>query len=350
MKPKKILHSSFAFHPSIGGLETSSLFLAAGFAERGYDVTVVTATPGEDMGYPYKVVRRPDLRTLFRLVRDSDIVWQNHIALRNLWPLLFVSRPLIFMHHISLRQLDDVKPHLGALKRLVCRLGRNVFVSKELRADAGLPGYVVPNTYDDNIFKPMPNIERDRDVAFLGRLRRYKGADLLIEAVAGLATQGIKARTTVIGLGSEEASLKAQAANAGVSDLVDFAGPRRGEELARLLHRHRILVIPSRCEEAFGIVALEALACGCVIVAADSGALPDVIGPAGRIFPKDDAKALTATLKELLTEPSKIEALRRHAPAQLSKFDKTTILDECEAVMADVAGNSFAGHPRLAQN
>jgi len=348
MKQKKILLSSFEFHPSIGGLETSSLFLASGFAERGYDVTVLTSTPGETTGYPYKVVRRPDLWTRLRLFREADIVWQNHISLRNLWPLLFFPRPLVFMHHISLRQLDDIKPHLGSLKLLVCRIGRNVFVSKKLRDDAGLPGRIVPNTYDDSTFRTIPGIERDRDIVFLGRLRRYKGADLLVDAVAGLAAEGIKAKTTVIGLGQEEASLKAQAVAAGVSELIDFAGPRRGEELARLLHRHRILVIPSRVEEAFGIVALEALACGCVVVAADSGALPDVVGPCGRIFPKDDSKALTAILKELLLDPNKIEALRKHIPSQLAKFDKATILDECEAVIADTIRGSLAGKPQTA--
>ena len=350
MKPTKILLSSFAFHPSIGGLETSSLLLASGLAERGHRVTVITATPGETSGYQYKVVRSPDVLTLLRLMREADVVWQNHISLRYLWPLLFVRRPLIFMHHMSLRRLGDVKPHFGALKLLFCRLGTNVFVSKELRDDAGLPGYIVPNTYNHNIFRHIPEILRDRDVAFLGRLRRYKGPDLLINAVASLAAEGIKTTATIIGLGREEAALKAQAASAGISDLVDFTGPRRGEELARILHRHRILVVPSRCEEAFGIVALEAMACGCVVVGADSGGLPDVVGPCGRIFPKNDLGTLRTILKELLSDSTKIEAFRQRIPAQLAKFDKSQMLDKCEAIIEEAIRSSSAGIVPLAQH
>lgn len=337
MKPVRILLSSYRFQPSIGGLETSSLFLASGLAERGYEVTVVTAMSGDDHAFPFAVVRQPSLLTLSRLIRNADVVWQNHISLRNLWPLLLISRPLIFMHHISLRKLDKHKQRLGGLKRLACMMGRNVFVSKEIRDDARLPGEIVPNTYDEETFRILPQIERDRDIAFLGRLRRYKGTDILIDAVADLAAQGIEAKTTVIGLGPEESALKAQARNKGIETLVDFPGPQHGEALARILNRHRIVVIPSRCEEAFGIVALEALACGCVVVAADSGALPDVIGPCGLIFPKEDTNRLAAILKKLMTDPKEIEELRQHIPAQLTKFDKAAIIDACEAVIQDVA-------------
>jgi glycosyltransferase involved in cell wall biosynthesis len=168
--------------------------------------------------------------------------------------------------------------------------------------------------------------------------------------VADLTALGIAAKTTIIGLGKEEAALKAQAAAAGVAKLVEFPGPQQGEALARLLNRHRILVIPSRCEEAFGIVALEALASGCVVVAADSGALPEVVGPCGLIFPKDDKDALVAALKKLLLDSNEIDALRRHVPAQLARFRDTAVLDACEAVISDTVGSPPTGEARLAGN
>ena len=350
MAPKRILLSSYRFHPSIGGQETSSLFLAKGFVERGHQVTVVTATPGDTHGYPYKVVREPSAGELYRLVRDADIVWQNHIALRHLWPLALLSRPLVFMHHISLRMLGDVKPHLGNLKRFVSRMGRNVFVSKALRDESALPGDIVPNSYDEKTFRVIPGIERDRDLVFVGRLRRYKGADLLVDAVADLAAQGIEAKTTVVGLGKEADALKAQAAEKGLAKLIDFPGPQTGEELARILNRHKILVIPSRCEEAFGIVGLEALACGCVVVAADSGGLPEVLGPAAKIFPKENSRSLAAILKTLLTDQRALDDVRRNIPAQLAKYDKSMILDACERVIDEATRASPSGTVGMARN
>ncbi|MCC6948866.1 MAG: glycosyltransferase family 4 protein [Bradyrhizobiaceae bacterium] len=332
----RILLSSYVFYPSIGGLQTAGLFLASGLAERGHQVTVVTTTPGDGREFPFTVVRQPTASTLFRLVREADIVWQNQISLRSLWPLLLVSQPLVFMHHISLRKIGDHTPHLGWLKRVVCRTGYNVFVSKELREDAGLPGRIVPNSYDARIFRVLRHFRRDRDIAFVGRFERFKGADLLIDAVAQLAAQGMEARATVIGFGPEEAALKAQATTEGIGPLVDFPGALEGEALVQMLNRHRILVVPSRCDEAFGLVALEALACGCVVVAADSGALPEVIGSCGYIFPKEDSKALAGILRELLAHPGEIEKLQQHIPAQLAKFDRTAILDSYEAVLREV--------------
>jgi glycogen synthase len=110
----------------------------------------------------------------------------------------------------------------------------------------------LPKSYDEETFRLLPEIERDRDIAFLGRLVRYKGADLLIDAAARLAARGIQAKTIVIGQGPEEAALKQQAGAAGIAKLVEFAGPQQGEALAALLNRHEILVIPSRYDEAFG--------------------------------------------------------------------------------------------------
>lgn len=346
----RIVLFSYHFHPSIGGLETSSRFLANGLTERGHDVTVVTATPDDGSKFPFPVVRRPGPLRLLRLVRDADVVWQNQISMRSLWPLFLIPRPLIIMHHIWLRARPGAEPRFGWLKRLACRMGQNVFVSKELQQEIGLPGTIVPNSYDDETFRLRPDIERDRDVAFLGRLVRYKGADLLIDAVARLAARGIQTKTTVIGQGPEATALKQQAANAGVGSLVDFAGPQRGEPLARLLNRHKILVIPSRYDEAFGIVALEALACGCVVVAADSGALQEVVGPCGATFPKEDASALTDLLEKLLSDRAIIDEFRRQIPAHLARFDKTAVLDACEAVIRETAEASTANMFRFARS
>ena len=148
----------------------------------------------------------------------------------------------------------------------------------------------------------------------------------------------VRASATIIGLGMEDENLKAQVAAAGISDRVQFAGAVRGEALARLINRHRILVVPSRWEEPFGLVALEGLACGCVVVGARSGGLPEVIGPAGPIVPKTDPAALADTLKSLLENPTTLAGYRQHAPAQLAKFSTAAFIDACEAMLFDAVG------------
>lgn len=336
----RILLTSYAFHPSIGGLETASMLLATGLAERGYDVTVVTQTPGPTEGYPFRIVRQPGFFEMLSLVRAADLVWQNQVSLRRLWAALLVPRPLVIMHHIWLTKDVEAGPRFETIKRLACRLGHNVFVSTALRDDARLPGDIVPNTYHEELFRVIPEIERDRDVAFLGRIVKPKGADILVDAVTQLANRGRRLRATIIGVGPEEEGLKARAAAAGVSDLIEFPGPKRDEELVRLLNRHRILVVPSRWEEPFGIVALEGLACGCVVAVANSGALPEVIGPCGPTVPKNDPAALAAELERLVSHPDVLADYRRHAPQHLTQYTKAIMIDACEAVIRKVVAKA----------
>src|ERR1700743_1164688 len=122
----RILITSFDFAPSIGGIETAGDILARGLAARGHAVTVATATPGEAHGdLPFRILRQPSRSELLRVVRDSDVVWQNHISLRFLWPLLIVRKPLVIMHHLVLTTDVGSGPRHGTIKRLACRLGYN---------------------------------------------------------------------------------------------------------------------------------------------------------------------------------------------------------------------------------
>ncbi len=344
-----ILITSAPFHPSLGGIETATHILASGLVERGHDVTVVTPTPGGTEGYPYKVSRNPKPTEYLRLVRDCDLMWQSHISLRLLWPLLFVPRPLIIMHHIWLRSDAATETSNGFLKRFACTFAQNAFVSTILRDAAGLPGPVIPNSYNEELFRELPDVARDRDVVYLGRLKHFKGPDIVIDALAKLAAEGKLLRATMIGMGPQEAELKASAAAAGIADLVDFPGPMQGEALARMINRHRILVAPSRWEEPFGLVALEGLACGCVVIVANSGGLPEVVGPCGPIVPKNDPAALAAELDRLTGSPEILASYRQRIPQHLAKFRKAAMIDACEALIREtVAAKRGASLARVA--
>lgn len=331
----RILITSFDFAPSIGGIETAGTTLARGLAARGHDVTVVTATEGgTEPGDPFKVVRRPSPAALLNLVRGSDVVWQNHISLRFLWPLLIVRKPLVIMHHLVLATDVGSGPRYGALKRLACRLGQNAYVSEFLRKDARLPGPVLYNSYDAEVFRPMPEIARARDVVFLGRLQPYKGADILIDAVALLVRQGERVTATIIGGGPEASALKDRAAKLGVADRIDFTGPLRGEALAQKLNAHRVMAIPSRGHEALPITALEGIACGCVVIGTQSGGLPEAIGPCGPIVAQDDPAAMAEGVRALLNDAALYARYRDAAPAHLSRFTVDALIDAVETLIA----------------
>ena len=105
-------------------------------------------------------------------------------------------------------------------------------------------------------------------------------------------------------------------------------GIKQGEELARLYNEHRIAVIPSRWNEPFGLVALEAAACGCAVIGSDGGGLPEAIGPCGVTFPDGDTAALAERLDEMLSMGNGLESfqaqaaahLRRHQPSRVAQL------------------------------
>ena len=94
-----------------------------------------------------------------------------------------------------------------------------------------------------------------------------------------------------------------------------------------LLQEHKILVIPSRYDEPFGVVALEGIACGCVAVGSVGGGLPEAIGPCGLTFPNGDAAALAQALEQLLRQPNEQRRLVANAPQHLAKFHPATIAE-----------------------
>ena len=119
--------------------------------------------------------------------------------------------------------------------------------------------------------------------------------------------------------------MQQMAAALELNDQVIFAGWKREDELVILLRQHKILVVPSRYDEPFGVVALEGIACGCVVVGSCGGGLPEAIGPCGITVPNGDADALAQALEQLLLDPNEQKRLLIRAPEHLARFHPTTI-------------------------
>ena len=106
----------------------------------------------------------------------------------------------------------------------------------------------------------------------------------------------------------------------GLESQVQFSGAQSGAELTHALNEHQILVVPSRYDEPFGVVALEGIACGCAVIGSSGGGLPEAIGPCGITFPNGDIAALEKALELLLTQPNERERLTAAAPGHLAQF------------------------------
>lgn len=319
----RILLYSPAFLPLVGGLENVTAMLAQELTRQGHSVVVVTKTPASDDRFPYRVSRNPSPLELLRLTRWCNVYLQANVSLRGLWPLLLVRRPWVVAHHSFYRRCDGTIPWRERLKRRLSRhASAALAVSRAVAEDFSPPAQVAYNPYDEELFRPLPGVERCRELLFVGRLVSDKGADLLVEALSRLAEQGLRPQLTIVGDGPELPALRQQAARLSIGSQVTFLGRRTGEELVRLFNQHRVLVVPSRFQEPFGIVALEGIACGCLVVGSQGGGLAEAIGPCGWTFPNDDVEALARALERALAHPSTDERMERQRARHLARHSR----------------------------
>lgn len=316
----KILLGSHHFAPSTGGIETTSELLGREFVSLGHEVRVITQSEGDTGNFPFPVIRRPGVFELFRQIGWCDVFLQNNISMRTMWPLLFMRRPLFITHQTW---ITDVQGRVGwqhRLKLFVLHYAKSFAISRAIADRLPIPALRVGNPYNDDTFKVLQPGVRRNDLIFVGRLVSDKGVDVLIDAMATMHKHGTLTHLTVVGEGPERQKLEEQASASGLQSSIHFLGRKTGRQLAEILNQHSILVVPSRWQEPFGVVAVEAIACGCIVVGSEGGGLPEAIGRCGATFPCGDSRALADVLTQLLQDSPRCETLRSHAASHLDRF------------------------------
>lgn len=310
----------------MGGIESVSKILAQKFAAAGEEVQVITQSSGDAIpGANYRLTRRPSISKIFRLLGWCDIFFQNNISLRSLIPALVLRKRTLVAHQTWLQNVHGGIGWQNRLKQALVRFVTNVAISKAVADRLSSPSFVIGNPYDDAVFRSMPDIARDKTIVFVGRLVSDKGVELLLEALKLLQRDGFSPDLTIVGSGPEEGNLRKLSAQLGLDRQVEFAGQQSGNVLAQTLNRHRVLAVPSRWAEPFGVVALEGIACGCVVVGSQDGGLKEAIGPCGLMFENGNTMALTTQLRRLINEPETRATLLQRAPEHLAKFQSDAI-------------------------
>jgi glycogen synthase len=343
----KILLYCPVFYPSVGGLEINVARLADGLHSAGHEIILVakTASSGPEP-FPFRVVRHPGRRELLSLVRWCDVFFQANVSLRGVWPLLFVRRPWVVSHHGWYSRPDRSLAIQDHLKRFLLRWSTSISVSQAVADDLETPSVVIANAYRDDLFRLLPEVPRTGELMFLGRLVSDKGVEVLVAALGLLAARGIRPGLTVVGDGPEKAALEAQASRLGIGEQVRFFGMHHGEEVVRLLNAHRILVVPSRYDEPFGIVALEGIACGCLVIGSRGGGLKEAIGPCGLTFENGDAVELAALLEAALTDPDRFHTSPEVTAEHLALHSSERVVARyLEVLEAAVSGEQPAALP-----
>jgi glycogen(starch) synthase len=174
-------------------------------------------------------------------------------------------------------------------------------------------------------------------VLMVGRLVYEKGFQIALEALPGLVGRAPGLRFVVAGAGIHEDALRDQASRLDLDRHGTFIGWATDDLLRSLYRVADVCVIPSIYEPC-GLVALEAMSCGCPCVVADTGGLREVVPheQAGLRFARRDPLALAEALERLLGDERLARRLVAGARAHVQGFDWARIADATGALYADV--------------
>jgi glycosyltransferase involved in cell wall biosynthesis len=137
-----------------------------------------------------------------------------------------------------------------------------------------------------------------RVIGFSGQIIRGKGLDLVVRALPGLAGVSL----IVAGDGNDRPFVESLANRLGVRDRLDFLGAQAPEKMTEFYDRARVVVVPSRWPEPFGMVGVEAMRRGRPVVGAWHGGIPEWLSPGetGLGFRPGDVRDLTVAIDEAL--------------------------------------------------
>ena len=332
-----VLHVGKFYPPAPGGMErivqllcegeqltTDSRVLVANTANsttretwQGVDVTRIASmasigSVGVCPGFPL---------ALWRAQRDLTVLHEpNPLALVSDW-LSAQRGPLVVWFHSEV-----IRPqwkyrllYRPFLRRVLRRASRIVVSSPNLVEHAAeLRDFkdkcvVIPFGIDAQRLRRTPAVDRKVDeivsrfpgprILFLGRLVPYKGVDVLLQAM-----RSVNATAIVVGDGPLRSALESQAARSEVTSRVHFLGHLDDDEVIAHLHACDVFVLPSVTRaETFGVVQLEAMACGKPVVSTD---LPTGVPwvnrheHTGLVVPPGDAQALASALTTLVSDGS----------------------------------------------
>lgn len=174
---------------------------------------------------------------------------------------------------------------------------------------------------------------------FVGRLDHAKGVDLAILALARLRKSSPKATLSVVGDGDPDhlRDLQAIAEREGVVDAVKFRGSASHEEVAALMADASAVVVPSRWNEPFGIVALESAWSGAPVIAARVGGLVEVLGGSDEslFFERDDHEQLARLMGLIVDNPEFALNLSTAARARAESLSFDRYMQAQEAFLSD---------------
>ena len=250
---------------------------------------------------------------------------------------------------------DDYAFRVAPIGKLVERLavktsGTTIAVSDYTRAKligAGMAASsisVVPNGVDRAAIEKVEPMPDGPDVLFVGRLIKEKRVEQLLRAMASDPVDRMGATCWVVGEGPDAGRLKGLATSLGIDSRVSFLSSLDESEVYAAMKSAKVVVQLSE-REGFGMVVLEAMACGTPVIVSPgkNSAAPDLVSPGetGFIVPPEPQR-LGQTIAALLSSGELRRSMGSRAREKAARYDWARIAEEAEAVYLRAARTQAA--------
>jgi phosphatidylinositol alpha-1,6-mannosyltransferase len=283
---------------------------------------------------------------------DVIAIWCGHVYLT---PVAYVLKKLRGLPYFLFMYGGEERVYLDKrLKAMVFRylignsdylLGCSSFVKGEINRNWGYKGpiHVLNPGVDTDRFRPCESLSSDRDsrtefvLLTVGTLlNEHKGQDKVIEALVSIREEIPAVKYYVIGDGPERGRLQDLAFKKhGLDSVVEFLGFIKDSELPMYFNKADVFIMPSRVApcaqgtEGFGIVYLEANACGKPVIGGNAGGVPDAIldGETGLLVDPEDADDIARAVIWLYNNPdarASMGARGRERALDEFQWDSTT--------------------------
>ena len=371
---------SQSYYPRYGGVTEHVHHTAVELRKRGHEVLIITshfrrgesangngvARIGHNLLIPFNGAF-VDLAVGLRLGHqmrgllrrwDFDVL-HTHAPLVPTLPLMAVktaSCAQVGTFHTTSGPSHLLELMKGYLGPVIEKLDARIAVSDTARAFAAsyFPGpyHVIPNGVDVERFHPgLRPFDAWREpgrvnLLFVGRLDPRKGVQLLLDAMPEVIEgSGGRARLLVVGDSYLRPRFEASVPPS-IREHVRFLGHVPAADLPRWYATGDIFVSPASGNESFGIVLLEAMACGRAVVASDIPGYRSVVVPDvnGLMFPPGDRARLAQTLVALIGDAERRQALATRGRARALEFAWPRVTDRIEAVYREVVARKGAVH------
>ena len=345
------MHIYKDYCPVIGGIENHLRLLAEAQVEQGLEVTVLvtsltTRTEIQDMN-GVRVIKAARLATLASTPLSLSLpsvlrrLKPDITHLHSPYPLgelaqLYLGRSnktVITYHSDIVRQRTLLHLYAPFLRRVLAKADRIIATSPQyVRTSPYLSQWpdkcqVIPYGIDVDRFlgRDRRRVEETESryghplLIFVGQLRYYKGLEVLVEAMTR-----VEAKVLIIGGGGpvEREKLSRLVAERGVEEKIYFIGEQEAN-LPAYYQACDLLVLPStHRSEAFGIVQLEAMACGKPVICTELStgtSYVNIDGQTGLVVPPRDPSALAGAIQRLLADPGLREEMGRRARERVAQ-------------------------------